>query len=450
MADIRSFFGGKPAGDGKKPAAPAVAAKKESKPSPLKKNAVPPPAEPAPAESAPARKRLRRNVLAEEEEDDDDGVVAAVERAAPARTAAAASPASALACTTGSRDAAVVRRAEPAAVSAAGTAAAAAADVADSDADSDGDDAEGPKVPSPLLGKLRQAGDVKAKSKGTLDNMRVAYDAAKAFSLERVSASWQAGQPVPYSFLVGAFDKCAQTTKRLEITQIMVDALRAVLELSPADLLPTLYLSLNILGPSFAGIELGLGDALLLKAVAETCGRQEKQLKAELDEEGDLGAIAMASRSTQRLMFTPAALTVRKVFATYLEIAKLAGKDCMTKKRDKVKQLLVAARESEAMYVVRGLQGKLRVGLAEQTVLTALAHALVLSPPAAVGVEAPALKKLGVEGLHDVLAEAEAVRAAACAQPSAGARAVCQWAPSLPNPPPPTLLPRSSPSCAAP
>ncbi|EHH30211.1 hypothetical protein EGK_10828 [Macaca mulatta] len=194
-------------------------------------------------------------------------------------------------------------------------------------------------------------------------------------------ACWKPGQKVPYLAVARTFEKIEEVSARLRMVETLSNLLRSVVALSPPDLLPVLYLSLNHLGPPQQGLELGVGDGVLLKAVAQATGRQLESVRAEAAEKGDVGLVAENSRSTQRLMLPPPPLTASGVFSKFRDIARLTGSASTAKKIDIIKGLFVACRHSEARFIARSLSGRLRLGLAGQSVLAALSQAVSLTPP---------------------------------------------------------------------
>ncbi|KAM5296447.1 DNA ligase 1 isoform 2-T2 [Glossophaga mutica] len=219
----------------------------------------------------------------------------------------------------------------------------------------------------------------KEEPKGPLDPG--SYNPAKNSYHPVHDACWKQGQKVPYLAVARTFEKIEEVSARLRMVETLSNLLRSVVALSPPDLLPILYLSLNCLGPPQQGLELGVGDGVLLKAVAQATGRQLESVRAEAAEKGDVGLVAENSRSTQRLMLPPPALTASGVFARFRDIARLTGSASTAKKIDIIKGLFVACRHSEARFIARALSGQLRLGLAEQSVLAALAQAVSLTPP---------------------------------------------------------------------
>ncbi|KAL2507040.1 DNA ligase 1 [Forsythia ovata] len=211
---------------------------------------------------------------------------------------------------------------------------------------------------------------------------------ATSFDPKR-AAYWGKGERIPFMFVAKTFDAISKESGRILITEIVCNMLRTVIEMTPDDLVAVVYLLANRIAPAHEGLELGIGDSSIIKALAEACGTKEAHIKKQYKELGDLGLVAKASRSSQPLMRKPEALTVAKVFDTFRLIAKESGKDSQEKKKNHIKGLLVAATDCEPQYLIRLLQTKLRIGLAEQTLLAALGHAAVYSekhssPPAKV------------------------------------------------------------------
>lgn len=153
----------------------------------------------------------------------------------------------------------------------------------------------------------------------------VASSLSKSKKYDPISDAGWKGEKVPYSALASMLSAVEGISSRLAMIELCCNFLRSVIALSPKDLTPSIYLIVNKIAPAYEGLELGVGDALLYKAIGEATGRTPAQLKADMESVGDLGEVALQSRSNQRTMFPPPPLTVRDVYAKFRTIASEHG-----------------------------------------------------------------------------------------------------------------------------
>lgn len=186
-------------------------------------------------------------------------------------------------------------------------------------------------------------------------------------------AAWKKGEKIPYLALTRTFQLIEETRGRLKMVEILGNFFSSVLATNPDDLLPSIYLSINQLAPAYEGMELGVAETTLMKIICDATGRKMDFIKSQTHLTGDLGIVAEQSRMAQRMMFKPAPLTISGVFKKLKDIANAPGKNKVTP----IKDIFIACRGSEARFFIRSLIGKLRIGIAEQSLINAVATALV-------------------------------------------------------------------------
>ena len=66
---------------------------------------------------------------------------------------------------------------------------------------------------------------------------------------------------------------------------------RATIAVNPSELANLFYFFIIKLAPEYEGKETGVGQELVLKSVAKSCGKTPKQIREMFKVEGDLGAV---------------------------------------------------------------------------------------------------------------------------------------------------------------
>ena len=176
-----------------------------------------------------------------------------------------------------------------------------------------------------------------------------------------------------YAVIADAYERIEATTKRLEMTDLLVDLLRK----TPWKVIDKVaYLTQGRIYPDFVGIEIGVAEKLAIKALAKVSGRRGTEVEEDLKTTGDIGKTAERFIAKKKqVTFFQEPLTVQKVYETLDKMAKVSGSGAVDLKVSLLAGLLAAASPREAKYVMRTATGNLRLGIADMTVLDALAIA---------------------------------------------------------------------------
>jgi DNA ligase-1 len=193
-----------------------------------------------------------------------------------------------------------------------------------------------------------------------------------------------------FAILAESFNKMESTRKRLELTQFLVE----LFEKTPNDVISKIiYLIQGKLRPDFEGIELGVSEKLVLRAAKKSLGINENDIIGTLNKTGDLGTaisktlekktqtglfdFGIDSDTYDEAMFTTKANTVERIYEVLWSISQLegAGKNIQDKKINFISSLWNKSKPTEVKFVTKLLLGTLRLGVAENTVMDALAIA---------------------------------------------------------------------------
>ena len=173
--------------------------------------------------------------------------------------------------------------------------------------------------------------------------------------------------------LAVSFHKMESTRKRLELTKIMVE----IFEQTPHDLISKIvYMLQGKIRPEYEGVELGIAEKLAIKALSKSSGVPIKKIEQAYQKEGDLG-LAAETIMNQKMQttFMVQDITVERVYETLLKIARLGGHRSQDLKMRYISSLLNDASSTESTYILKILLGTLRLGVAENTMMDALAIA---------------------------------------------------------------------------
>lgn len=176
-----------------------------------------------------------------------------------------------------------------------------------------------------------------------------------------------------FSKLIDFFEIIEAESSRLLMTNHLMNLFR---NSSEEDIDKVVYLTEGKLYPSFVGIEFGMAEKMALKALFMSSGISQDKILSEYRKKGDIGILAenILKKRVQSTLFSRE-LSVQDVYIELDKIARMSGSGSADTKLRILSGLLTDASPREAKYIMRIVTGKMRLGVATNTIILALSQA---------------------------------------------------------------------------
>ncbi|PIT84195.1 DNA ligase [Candidatus Micrarchaeota archaeon CG10_big_fil_rev_8_21_14_0_10_45_29] len=171
--------------------------------------------------------------------------------------------------------------------------------------------------------------------------------------------------------VAAAWDEIEAAGSRIRMAEIFASLISDAKE---EEAPPLAYMTHGILLPPYDGLELGIGEKLCQRAICLVSGHSQKEVDAKFKKMGDLGLVAKWALEKKRQMsLSSGKLALLDAYEGLVKLAKMQGKGSQEGKIKEIAQMLNSANACEAKYIARFCVGKMRLGIAEPTMMDALA-----------------------------------------------------------------------------
>lgn len=159
------------------------------------------------------------------------------------------------------------------------------------------------------------------------------------------------------------------TKSRLALTDYLV----SLIHNTPSTIIDkVVYLIQGKLRPDYEGIELGIAEKMIIRALSRALSVDISSIEEAYRQTGDLGDAARKIISSKENKITTR-FTVEHIYSTLEVIARTSGAGSQELKVNYIVELLNHSTSREARYIIKFVMGTLRLGIADYTVMDALA-----------------------------------------------------------------------------